>query len=297
MDLLAPGLIVALGKKAWSEVKKLQPAYARFWKVFERELKGLARDIPWDRLRGLRYDPEFVGLANGLIEGSHEKRKLFRRRIKALATPPQGSRYNKEEVIERVMAVADQAAAKAPLSDRDVTVSQGNQTRGLITEGQREVVDELKRMRGILDELVADNRMPPPAEPLAAPEPREPGEKAAQGTSVGESLAAIAFSNLLHADPDVEVTLEAPSIPWGEYTPYRPDFIVKDSSGVNWMVELSAHPNLPARAQEAVNGLEVLAQAASQELSSDWRVATVKSDALAEATSWSDLIGGPGPLT
>src|SRR3954452_17052352 len=148
-EVAAGWKLLAAAKEGFDALKKLQPEYARFWKRFEAQLKPEARDLPWSRLELLRVDPEFCGQACGLIRGDPEKRKQTRARIETLATPPEGGRYNADEIAQRGMRAAEGNAVAAAKEDRDVTAK-----RGCLIEGEvRELRKEVAEMRDLLLKL------------------------------------------------------------------------------------------------------------------------------------------------
>lgn len=291
-EIATTAKIASAAAKGLEALKRLQPEYAKFWKSFAKALKPQSRDLPWERLEQLRLDPEFVGEACGFIRGDHEKRKAMRRRVAALAKPPRGGRYDSDEIVEVVMRAADDAAVDAAGDDRDVTAQ-----RQRLLEGQfLEVIDQMNRIEQGQERI--EERLD--GRPLRARTATEPlpwdGGRPPSGTKPDHKhpsearRAEIELGQILESDPEVAAALESPSLP-SDKLGYRPDFVVKDREGVNWVVEVKSESalRLPS-VRKQVLGLATLTGQAAQALPEDWRFALVTPATLESAKSWTDVL-------
>lgn len=296
-EVVVGKIAAVIAKGGFEALKKMQPEYARFWKHFQGQLKPLSRDLPWDRLASLRVDPEFVGQATGVISGDTKKREAMRERIGGLVRElPEGSRYDFNEAVGIVMAAADRAAVKAPHEDRDVVAAEGKRTRETFEEGNQKVLEALARMESMLAEqekiAVQPETKPAPAGP-AGPhrKARGPSGPTAERQLSPESDAAETWlGRILEADPKVEGVLDADLLATYRL-PYRPDFVLRDDEGVNWMVEVKAPRslNLP-NVRTHVERFSELTDIAGQELDDKWRFALVTPESIAAGDSWSEVL-------
>jgi hypothetical protein len=295
-------IAAAIAKGGFEALKKMQPEYGRFWKHFQAELKPLSRDLPWDRLASLQVDPEFVGQATGLIRGDVKKRELMRGRIGELVRElPEGSRYDFNEAVGIVMAAADRAAVKAPHVDRDVTAAEGRRTRETFEKGNEKVLEALARLESKLAEqektAVRPEARPTPAVPAEQREARGPsGPTGGRQLSPESDAAETWLGRILEADPKVESVLNADLLATHRL-PYRPDFVLRDDDGVNWMVEVKAPRslNLP-NVRTHVERFSELTDIAGQELDDEWRFALVTPESVAAGDSWSEVLGKSSKL-
>ncbi len=297
-EVVVGKIAAVIAKGGFEALKKMQPEYARFWKYFQGQLKPLSRDLPWDRLASLRVDPEFVGQATGLINGDIKKREAMRGRIGGLVRElPEGSRYDFNEAVGIVMAAADRAAVKAPHEDRDVVAAQGRRTRETVEEGNEKVLEALTRMEGMLAEqeksvAVQPKMKPTPAVPAGQPRKvRGPsGPTDGRQLSPESDAAETWLGRILEADPKVEGVLDADLLATYRL-PYRPDFVLRDDEGVNWMVEVKAPRslNLP-NVRTHVERFSELTGIAGQKLDDEWRFALVTPESVAAGDSWSEVL-------
>jgi hypothetical protein len=292
-EVAAGWKLLAAAKEGFDALRKLQPEYGHFWKKFEAELKPEARDLPWARLESLRVDPEFCGQACGLIRGDTKKRRQMRGRIEALATPPEGGRYDASEIVERVMRAADDSAVAAAKEDRDVTAQRGRLIEGEIRELREEVAD--------LRELLVKLQPAPPTggaqaqletdrlhehlayDRLQLPEPARNRERQLA------SRAEMKLQRILERDPDVQAALPSAQLRDGDRR-YIPDFAVRDSEGINWFVEVKGDQALQGFAGKQLRRLADLTQKAGLELPGEWRFALVTPSCLAGSTSWAEVL-------
>ncbi len=282
--------IASVAVKGFEALKRLQPEYAKFWKSFERALKPQRRDLPWERLAQLRLDPEFVGEACGFIRGDYEKRKAMRRRVVALAKQPQDGRYDSDEIVEVVMRAADDAAVEAAGNDRDVTAQ-----RQRLLEGQfREVIDKMNRIEQG-QKRIEERLKEQPLRARTSPPPRGQG-MAFPRTKPGRippeepRRAEIELGRILESDPEVAVSLQSLSLP-SDRLGYRPDFVVKDRQGTNWVIEVKEEPALRLpNVQKHVRRLATLTTEVDQTLSEDWRFAVVTPGDLSAAQTWGEVL-------
>ena len=254
-------------------LQRLQPEYGKFWKKFEAGIKPEARDLPWDRLKALRLDPEFVGAACGLIRGNHDDRKRMRNRVVEMADPPEGGRYDADEIVERVMRVADESAVAAARDDRDVTAQRGRLLEGRIDEVEQNLSAQLRELQ----------------EAMAALQPPPVAKRSRQFRGVPERFDSVAeekLSHLLDHDPTVQTWTQQPAVSDGGRT-YRPDFVVRDGQGVNWFVELKGD-HLAADNQAVWTAK--LVESAAEKVAEDWRFALVTPTMVDGSASWSDLL-------
>lgn len=301
-------IAAVIAKEGYKGLKRLRPEYAVFWKTFEAKLKPRARDVPWDRLKELRLDFEFVGEAVGLMRGEVAKRKAMRKRVAKLAQPPEGSEYDSDEIVEIVMKAAEEAAVKAIRDDRGVTAMQGKMTRGQIEENQREILEKLAGLEALMLKQGAQPGRLADAGPLtpgnggrAHKEARAPRKSARSGAGPTARRevreAETELKGILDTDPGVEAAIERAALPTGEFA-YRPDFLVKDQSGINWLVALEAEPVLKdPDARSGARRYAALATAAARSLPEDWRFAVVTPGDLTAADSWADVVVSSKELT
>jgi hypothetical protein len=305
-EIATAAKIASVAAKGFSALRRLQPEYAKFWKSFKAELEPQGRDLPWDRLEQLRLDPEFVGEACGLIRGDNQKRKAMRKHIATLAEPPEGSRYDSDEIVEVVMRAADKSAVKAARDDRDVAAQRGRLIEGQITDLHQALLDEFQEFREWRNRLPEEmekqiergieerlERRPlrtrpalPPKDrgsqsPQTEPHPKQPGKT---------QRAEIELGRILQSDPDVVASLESTSLP-SDKLGYRPDFVVKDRRGTNWVIEVKGESALRLpNVQEHVQTLAILTTEANHALPEDWRFAVVTPTDLSTAHTWGDVL-------
>lgn len=293
-EVVVGKIAAVIAKGGFEALKKMRPEYARFWKHFQAQLKPLSRDLPWDRLASLRVDPEFVGQATGLISGDTKKREVMRGRIGELVRElPEGSRYDFNEAVGIVMAAADRAAVKAPHEDRDVAAAEGRRTRETFEEGNEKVLEALARMESMLAEQAKIAVQPETRPAAAAPAGQH---RKARGPAAGRQLspesdaAETWLGRILEADPKVEGVLDADLLATYRL-PYRPDFVLRDDEGVNWMVEVKAPRslNLP-NVRTHVERFSELIDTAGRELDDKWRFALVTPESVAAGDSWSEVL-------
>jgi hypothetical protein len=299
-EVAAGWKLLAAAKQGFDALKKLQPEYGRFWKKFEAELKPEARDLPWTRLESLRVDPEFCGQACGLIRGDSQKRKQMRDRIRTLAVPPPGGRYDADEIVERVMRAANDSAVAAAKEDREVTAQRSHLLEGEIRE-LREEVGELRELLVKLQptppttgdaQAQSQTRRPPEElayESLQLPVPARNRERTL-ASRVEKKLQRI-----LNRDPGVQEVLPSIKLRDGDRR-YIPDFAIRNSQGVNWFVEVKGDHALQGAAGKQLRRLAELTQRAGQQLPGDWRFAVVTPSSLVGATSWSEVLANGAEL-
>jgi hypothetical protein len=275
-EIAAAAKIAVAAGQGFAALKKLQPEYGRFWKKFEAGLKPEERDIPWDHLKALRVDPDFVGAACGLIRGDHDARRRFRARVVELADPPEGGRYDAGEVVERVMRVADESAVAAAKDDRDVTARGTRLLEGRLDELERNMGAEIRELR---EAMIA--REPPP---VAAP-PESP-RRLRGGPPRPDSKAEAQLGRFLDHDPTIQDWTQGAILSGGSRA-YRPDFVVRDHNGVNWFVELKGDHLADRRQAQA---LKELVERAAGEVAANWRFVLVTPTMVEASKSWSELV-------
>jgi len=148
--------------EAIESLRKALPESSRFWKHFEGALKN-DRDMPWQEIRSRSYlQPEFFGLSVALVLGDSDTREMMERHFAFLVERPEGGRYDKPELVRRIMLAADKAASEAAASDRDAGLANRNQIESRIRVAATEVQVILEsieqgvaRVEGRLDDQAA----------------------------------------------------------------------------------------------------------------------------------------------
>ena len=127
-------------------LRRKLPETELFWKDFEKRLK-LDPDVPWAAIRGRCYlQPSFIALSWGLIYGVDESRSRMEAHFTSFVEQPDDGRYPPEELVGRIMAVAEEAAAQAAPSDRLAGVA----ARRMIEERLRTGIEEVLDAHGTL---------------------------------------------------------------------------------------------------------------------------------------------------
>ncbi len=145
-------------------LRKTFPEASRFWKSFEGALKN-DRDMPWPSIRSQSYlQPEFFGLSVALVLGDATARDRMEDHFASFVEPPEGGRYDKVELVRRIMVVADKAASEAAGSDRAAGLADRRLVESRIRSAANEVRGMLEsleggvaRVEGRLDEQAAAN--------------------------------------------------------------------------------------------------------------------------------------------
>jgi tetratricopeptide (TPR) repeat protein len=127
-------------------INKTLPENERFWGRFESKLKN-DPDVPWATIRSRSYlQPKFVAVSCELIHGFDGSRASMKAHFDSFVEPPADGRYAKQELVARIMVVAEKAATEAAPSDRLA----GLAGRRLVEERMAAAVEELLRELGPL---------------------------------------------------------------------------------------------------------------------------------------------------
>jgi predicted nucleic acid-binding protein len=119
------------------------PENELFWREFEKRLKT-DPDMPWTQIRSRCYlQPAFIALSCGLIFGVDESRSRMEAHFTSFVEQPDGGRYSPEELVVRIMAVAEEAAAGAAPSDRLAGVAARRMIEERLRVGTEEILSAL----------------------------------------------------------------------------------------------------------------------------------------------------------
>jgi hypothetical protein len=294
-ELATGAKIVQAAAKGFGALKRLQPEYGRFWRNFESRVQPESRDLPWEKIEQLRLDPDFVGAACGLIRGDHEKRKLMRRQIAALATPPEGGRYDAAEIIERVMQAADESAVAAAHDERAVSAQRSRLLEGRLDELEANLDRQFEELRKELTAIQPEPRRPKRRPRAARPRADEPrsgrtaGESAATAPREDMRTAEVKLDEILARDDEVVSFLTSADLQMDQPR-YRPDFVVSEGTAGNWLVEIksdSALERMKRQGQLREMGQRVFE--ASERLSAEWHQLLLTPAQLQAASSWAEV--------
>jgi tetratricopeptide (TPR) repeat protein len=134
------------------------PETELFWKDFEKRLK-LDPDVPWAAIRSRCYlQPTFIALSWGLIYGLDESRSRMEAHFTSFVEQPDGGRYPPEELVGRIMAVAEEAAVEAAPSDRLAGVAARRMIEERVRTGIEEVLGALGTLPPEQQEMARDLR-------------------------------------------------------------------------------------------------------------------------------------------
>jgi tetratricopeptide (TPR) repeat protein len=129
-------------------LRKTFPESSRFWKHFEEGLKN-DRDVPWQEIRNRCYlQPSFFGLSTALVLGDAEARAQMEAEFASFVKPPEEARYDKPELVRRIMAVADKAASEAADSDRAAALAGRHLIEDRIAAATKEIQQQLALIEG-----------------------------------------------------------------------------------------------------------------------------------------------------
>lgn len=147
MDPVTAKLIAAAEKVAEIGVQQLPKVfddYARFWKHFEKAVKG-DQNVPWQRIEDrARYDPQFVGIARGVIEGNAGSRDALREYLDFVERPV-GAHEDLDQIKTKLYDAAIEAANKAPLEDRAASLADRRHIEATV---QQEIGKVMERIEG-----------------------------------------------------------------------------------------------------------------------------------------------------
>lgn len=120
MDPLTTGLITQASKRAIEHGKEkfvdlFYSEVGAFLKVLKKEI-GHDPTIPWEQIDSGRVNPEFIGIAQSLIEGHPGAREAMNEFIGSLQIPD--TYGNEKEAKEKISRAMMRAAVEAPRSDR-----------------------------------------------------------------------------------------------------------------------------------------------------------------------------------
>jgi tetratricopeptide (TPR) repeat protein len=119
------------------------PENKLFWKNFEKRIKP-DPDMPWAQIRSRCYlQPAFIALSCGLIFGIDDSRSRMKAHFTSFVEQPDGGRYSPQELVSRIMIVAEEAAAKAAPSDRLAGVAARRMIEQRLRAGVDEILDAL----------------------------------------------------------------------------------------------------------------------------------------------------------
>jgi hypothetical protein len=90
--------------------------YGVFWRAFSKAVKN-DQNVPWEQIKDLRLQPEFVGIAFGLIDGNDGARDSLKELLAGFEAAP-NAYESTEQVREKLYTAALQAASAAPKDDR-----------------------------------------------------------------------------------------------------------------------------------------------------------------------------------
>ncbi len=134
--------------KGWQTLVGKQPEYAHYWKRFEKTLSPEFRDVPWDQLSArYRLSPEYIGQIGRLIRGEHEVLNEIEASYREHLTPSEGSRYDQDEMIEKLMEVTRLSAAHAVQDMADAFIQSTGLLTGEIRASESRVVREIDAHR------------------------------------------------------------------------------------------------------------------------------------------------------
>lgn len=120
MDPVTAGLITQAGKRALEHGKErfidlFYSEVGAFLKVLKKEI-GSDPTIPWEEISLARVNPEFVGIAQSMIDGNPGARDAMKGFLSSLEVP--STHADSQEVRQRIFDAMMLAAAEAPRSDR-----------------------------------------------------------------------------------------------------------------------------------------------------------------------------------
>lgn len=130
-----------LVKLGYDAVKKTFPEYHRFWKAFSKQLKN-DQNVPWDEIESHCYlQPEFIGIAVGLVHGDPESKKRLESYFDFLEPGPEA--YEDAPTVRKKVIEAARSAANEATSDRKAAYASSRLLEGKIDESAEEIVASL----------------------------------------------------------------------------------------------------------------------------------------------------------
>jgi hypothetical protein len=217
--------VIGLVGGSWARLREARPKYRVFWEAFEAELKQEAYDVPWQRIED-RYwlNPEFIGRVQLFIElGDGQARSELEGMFRQDLVPPEGSRYDKEALIARVIGalvkcayrvddsagrvgqqVVGQLSAKIDALQRDLANRMSEET----SSGSAAVSGDVRLVLAKLEQVSVDVRglagdRAPVSRDQTDVAPSRPIssliEQAAEGKSPQELVAELRLEDSQHA--------------------------------------------------------------------------------------------------
>jgi tetratricopeptide (TPR) repeat protein len=128
-------------------IAKSLPETERFWRHLESKLKNDS-DVPWASIRSRSYlHPTFVALSYEMIHGLEGSRTSMRAHFDSFIEPIPGGRYEKGELVARVMTAAEEAATEAATSDRLAALTDRRLVEERVAAAVEELLSELGPLR------------------------------------------------------------------------------------------------------------------------------------------------------
>jgi hypothetical protein len=323
-NLGSPVDLAPAARAVWAAGRRLaglEEPWHRFWVQFASAVEAERLDLPWDVVCGWRVEPQFHGEVMRLLDGKLQAEATLRQRFASVSAAPPDGRYEREQITERLLELARDAAASAVEDSRHPALLARQQT-GLIRNELTQVREDLA---DVVHPLTAIERR---LERIEERQTQAEADNTRTVQALERLLALLQAADLAHLQPS---RVGGDSDGMAERQPYyspapRPyvrlaedaaaklssfpdvaelllfdmrgiavrvggadvyaDMAVTDTAGDRWLAEVKTRPG--SRAKRSARRL--LAQTLLDEAGSDWRWVIISASAARSATNWADIV-------